>query len=191
MAVDSSSLPDVPDIKQLLSDAMASATESEANLRSFAAQGDDEDVQTTFALLAEQTALRIPLLRERFAVLFGDSEAPSGAAPLHFALPHLGRMTATGTVTIPEERILQNLLAAYTAETGEMAISEALAAGALAAGDPETEALARKLEDEEREAADKIWHFLSTRSKIAFNMLTVSEVDPSVETKVADDRVTS
>jgi hypothetical protein len=49
--------------------------------------------------------------------------------------------------------------------------------------------LAREIQDEERGTAEKLWSFIPSRAKIAFNLLTAGEMDPSVDTKMADDRV--
>jgi ferritin-like metal-binding protein YciE len=66
---------------------------------------------------------------------------------------------------------------------------EALAAAAEAAGDNATEALAREIQAEEKQTANKIWRFIASRAKIAFNLLTVAETDPSVNTKTQDNRL--
>jgi rubrerythrin len=90
---------------------------------------------------------------------------------------------------IPEERLVQNLLTAFTAAKSECAMYEVLANVARTDGDSATEALAREIQAEEQRAAEKFFHFLPTRSKIAFNMLTANEIDPSVETKAPDNRL--
>ena len=89
----------------------------------------------------------------------------------------------------PEERTTQNLIMAFTVENSECAMYEALAAAAEAAGDDATEALAREIQAEEKQTADKVWHFIASRSKNAFNLLTATETDPSVNTKAADNRL--
>ncbi len=85
-----------------------------------------------------------------------------------------------------EGKLVQNLITALCVETGEMAMYEALASVAAAAGDGTTELLAREIQAEEQRTAEKLFHFLPTRSKIAFNVLTAGEVDPSVETKTSE-----
>jgi len=88
-----------------------------------------------------------------------------------------------------DERTVQNLLMAFAIESSECAMYESLTVVASAAGDDATETLAREIQAEEKDTADKIWHFLPSRSKIAFNMLTVNEVDPAVETRTDADRI--
>ena len=90
---------------------------------------------------------------------------------------------------VPEEQILQSLLAAYVGEAGGVAMYESLAAAARSVADAETENMSRQIQTEKRRAAERVWHLLPSRSKIAFNMLTISEIDPAVETKMADDRL--
>jgi ferritin-like metal-binding protein YciE len=78
---------------------------------------------------------------------------------------------------------------AFAAENSEYAMYEALAAAAEAAGDSVTETLAREIQATEKQAAEKIWRFVPSRAKIAFNLLTASETDPSVNTRAADNRL--
>jgi hypothetical protein len=59
----------------------------------------------------------------------------------------------------------------------------------LAAGDPETERLAREIQSEERQAAELIFRFIPSRSKIAFNLVTPHEIDPAIDTKAPGDRI--
>ncbi|HEX4166713.1 MAG TPA: DUF892 family protein [Bryobacteraceae bacterium] len=185
----STSGPGAQVLRKYLADAYTSETKCESELRRFAATGNDEDVQSTFASHADETKAHAVQLREHYAKLYTDTELNSGPVSLFdLAFPPLANAANSGPA-VPEEITLQNLLMAYTVETGEIAMYETLAALATAAGDAETELLARKLQSDERRAADKIWHFISTRAKLAFNMLTVSEVDPAVDTKMADDRI--
>lgn len=89
----------------------------------------------------------------------------------------------------PEERIVQNLITAFSVEQSECAMYEALIHVARMAGDRETETLALKIQAEENRAAESLWHLLPSRSKIAYNILTMGEVDPSVETKTQEDQI--
>jgi ferritin-like metal-binding protein YciE len=167
-------------IRQYLVDAIAAEKAFEVQLRSFAAEGDDEDVQLAFGEHAEETRLQHERLSAHLRS-FGSAEpkAESSLAALSELPPKLAQAGST-----VEERLVQHLISAFCIETGECAMYEALAAVAHAVGDVDTEALAREIQAEERQAAEKIWHFLPTRSKIAFNVLTADEIDPAVETKV-------
>ncbi len=66
---------------------------------------------------------------------------------------------------------------------------EAIAAVAEAAGDDATEALAREIQAEEKQTAEKLWRLITSRAKIAFNLLTVAETDPSVNTRAQENRL--
>ena len=67
-----------------------------------------------------------------------------------------------------EERTVQNLIMAYTVENAEVAMYEALATVAQAAGDFGTEQLARTIQQEERETAEKVWQHLPIAARVAF-----------------------
>ncbi len=166
-------------ISQYLIDALAAEKAFEERLRSFAQEGDDDEVQLTFAEHAEETRLQLDRLTNRLASLgAAKSSAKSGLASFLTLAPAIAQ-----SGHIVEERLVQNLITAFCVETGECAMYEALALAAHAAGDRETEALAREIQAEERRAADRIFHFLPSRSKIAFNVLTADEIDPAVETR--------
>jgi ferritin-like metal-binding protein YciE len=172
-------------IRRYLDDAIAAEKSFETQLRGFAQEGDDEEVQAAFRAHADQTRVQYERLTQRLETLGGS---PSTAKSL-FA--HLFALTpkAVQLGHSPAERLAQNLIVAFAAEKSECAMYEALASVAAAAGDESTEKLVREIQAEESEAADKIWRFIPTRSKIAFNLLTAGEIDPAIETKAPDDRV--
>lgn len=58
------------------------------------------------------------------------------------------------------ERVTQNLIMAFSVENSEVAMYEALALAAATGGDAETEQLARTIQKQEQETADKIWALL-------------------------------
>lgn len=163
---------------------IAAARRLETELRDFAGQGDDEDVQAAFTAQAEESQRQYQRLVLRLQQL--------GGAPLS---NESGPGTIEAAPQIPleehieEEGTVQHLVAAYAAETRERASYKVLASIAGAAGDQETAALAREIEAEKENAAKRIFGFIRTRSKIAYNMLTPNELDPAVETKAFDSRV--
>lgn len=172
-------------IWQYLEDSILAEKDFEERLRELSKSGDDNEVQSVLAGHADETRLQRQRLAIRSAqisdrVLSGSS----GFASILSFIPQIPH-----AIEIVEEQTLRSLLVAYTVEAGQLAMYETLATLARAAGDLDTEELARQIQTEERDAAAKIWHFLPSRSKIAFNMLTVAEIDPSVETKMADDRI--
>jgi ferritin-like metal-binding protein YciE len=174
-------------IRLYLQDALAAESSFESQLRSFANDGDDEEVQSFFALHADQTRFQYDRLFARLQELNGT---PSGLKT--FLADALGFAPKTAqAVHSPEERIVQNLIAAFSIEHAECAIYESLATVARTANDAATESLARQIQAEEREASTKVWRFIPSRAKIAFNTLTAGEIDPSVETRAPANRVLS
>jgi ferritin-like metal-binding protein YciE len=174
-------------IQTYLADAIAAESSFEAQLRDFADDGDDDEVKAVFAEHAAETRIHRQRLTERLNELGSSASAGKNLLAQLFSLgPRTARIGH-----IQEERTVQNIIIAFTVETSEQAMYHALISVAEAAGDLRTAALAREIQAEETRTAEKLWHFLPTRSKIAYNMLTVQEVDPAVETKVADDRIIS
>lgn len=172
-------------ICRYLKDAIAAEDGFESQLRDFAEEGDDEEVQSVFATHARQTASQIERLSTRLRAL---GEQPSRGKSVVANLLGLAPKAAQ-LVRPAEERLTQNLIQAFSIEMSECAMYEALLTVAKLAGDTETATLASAIAAEERETAEKLWHFLPSRSKIAFNILTIGEVDLSVETRAPDDRI--
>lgn len=170
-------------IRNYLEDAVASERASEAQLRGFASEGDDEDVQAAFDRHADETRSQQERLVERLQQMGGSVPAAvhTSAEEMASQILQEGR--------IEEERTVRRLIVAFGAETNECAFYEAFATVAETAGDVATGTLARQIQAEEQRAAKKFFSFLSSRSKIAFNMLTPNELDPAVETKAFDNPV--
>jgi len=172
-------------VRRYLQDAIAAETGFESQLRSFAHEGDDFEVQALFFGHAAETSRQVERLTARLQELGGSpAGAKSPLAHLFSSAPKIAQATHK-----PEERIVQNLIMAFCVENGERAMYEALATTARIAGDGATERLALEIAAEETTTAEKIWHFLPSRSKIAFNVLTAGEIDPSVDTRTVDDRI--
>ncbi|MGA8026785.1 MAG: DUF892 family protein [Bryobacteraceae bacterium] len=172
-------------IRRYLEDAIAAEKSFETQLREFAAEGDDDEVQSAFAFHADQTRRQYERLAARLEQIGGALSNGKNSIAQLFA--RASQVVQSGRV--PEERTAHNLISAFSIENGECAMYEALACLANAVGDAETEMLAREIQTEERNTAEKLARFIPSRSKIAFNMLTVSEVDPAVETRAPDDRI--
>lgn len=172
-------------VRRYLEDAIAAEKTLAAELRQFAGEGDDEDVQAAFRAYADEVQRHSVLLEQRLGEL-GGSASEGGRAFAHAVSDAAGRPV---TAHIQEERTVQNLLLAFGTASGKTALYEALALVSTKAGDEATAALAHALEEEEQHAAARMSHFLRSRSKIAFNMLTPNELDPAVETKAFDNPV--
>lgn len=172
-------------IQRYLQDAIAAESSFESQLLAFAKEGDDEEVQGAFRSHAQETRVQAARLTKRLDELGGSPSTAKGLlAHVLGVSPKAAQLTHT-----PDERLAQNLVMAYTVEMSECAMYEALACVAKVCGDAATERLAREIQEEERRTAEKVWSFIPSRSKIAFNLLTAWEMDPAVETRMADDRV--
>lgn len=172
-------------IKRYIEDAIAAERSFEERLRGFAGEGDDAEVQAAFLTHAEETSVQQERLEARLEALGG------GTSAVKSFLDQLFTFTSKSTQAghSQDERLVQNLILAFAMEKSECAMYEALATVAAAAGDAATEELARDIQAQESETADKLWRFIPSRSKIAFNVLTAGEIDPAIETKAPDDRL--
>jgi ferritin-like metal-binding protein YciE len=139
-------------------------------------------VRGLFLAHADETRVQRDRLTERLKELGGSVSALKAAAAGMFSIaPRTAQLAHA-----PEERTAQNLMAAYTVEAAECAMYEALIVCSRAAGDHKTTELASAIQREAHQTAEKFWGCLPSRSLIAYNMLTITEIDPSVETKVGE-----
>jgi len=172
-------------IKRYLDDAIAAEKSFESQLRSFAGEGDDEEVRGLFERHADETRRQHERLAARLEALGGrPSTVKSALAHIFSFAPRLAQAGHQ-----MDERVAQNLVVAFAVENSECAMYEALISVAKYAGDNVTELLAREIQAEEKSTADKLWHLIPSRAKIAYNMLTASETDPAVETRADENRI--
>jgi len=151
-------------IRAYLEDAIAAEKNFETQLRTFSKEGDDPVAQAMFSTHADETRLQYEKLEVRLEVIGGRSSA------IKTMLAHMiGMMPKAAQIGHEkEERTVQNLMMAYTVEHAEVAMYEALATVAQAAGDFGTEQLARAIQQEERETAEKVWLHLPVAAREAF-----------------------
>lgn len=157
---------EMPDdvIKAYLQDAIAAERNFETQLRQFAREGENEFVRRLFMQHADETQLQHERLSARLQEIGGKPST------LKSVLAHmLGMAPKAGQMFHDEsERVVQNLMMAYAVENSEIAMYEALATVAAAAGDSETEALARSIQIQERQTADKVWSQISQTARASF-----------------------
>lgn len=166
-------------IRRYLEDAIAAEKSFETQLQSFANEGDDEEVKAAFRDHAIVTRHQYERLTARLEQMGGSASVAKSILAHVFGYTPLAAEIGHSK----DERTTQNLMTAYTVENSERAMYEALATIARAAGDNVTETLAREIQAEEVKTAEKVKAFIPSRAKIAFNMLTLGEIDPAVETK--------
>lgn len=172
-------------LRRYLQDSVAAAKGFETELQSFGRDDDDAEAQTLFLRHSELTRHQQETLTTRLRELGGEPSAAKGfLAHLFTMSPRTVQLTHKA-----EERIAQNLMMAFTIGKSGQAMCEALAIVARIAGDRETERLAREIGTAVEQVSEETFRLVPSRSKIAFNVLTAGEVDPSVETKSPDDRL--
>jgi ferritin-like metal-binding protein YciE len=155
-------------IIRYLQDAIAAEKNFETQLRLFAKTGDQPEVRRAFEQHAEESRRHHERLTGRLSALGGSpSMAKSflahlfGLAPVSAEIGH-----------DPSERVVQNLVMAYAVENAEIGMYESLAIVAAAAGDVETERLAREIQAEERATAEKVWNALPQCARDSFFKLS-------------------
>lgn len=165
-------------VRSYLENAQAAENNCENQLRAFARHGDDDEVQGIFASHADQARVR----SERLKLRTGESGGkPSG---IFHSAPKLAQ-----SAHVAEEQTLQDLVAAYSIHRGICALYEALSAVTQVSRDEATRNLAVQFQAEQAQAAQNVWRFLCSRSKIAYNVLTAGERDPAIETRATENRV--
>lgn len=155
-------------VKRYLEDAIAAEKSFETQLQEFAREGENESAKYAFHQHAIETKNQYERLTARLESLGGS---PSSAKSL---LAHIfglsPKMASLGHEK--EERTTQNLIMAFAVENTEVAMYEALAMVAEAAGDSETESLACSIQQEEKATAEKVWALLPGAATDAYRQLT-------------------
>lgn len=141
--------------------------------------GDDDEVRTALADSAEQSRVHADAVA---AHLNGDVEQTKEGASRLFA--SMSRLAQLGH--IQEERVVQNLIAGYSILMSSRAMYYALQASAKAASDAVIAQLASDCMSAKQNLAERLFHLISTRAIIAYNMLTVNEIDLSIDTKYGE-----
>lgn len=155
-------------ITKYLEDAIAAEKSFETQLNEFADQADAPTVEVLFKQHAVETRSQYERLTKRLADLGGsNSTVKSLLAHIFGMSPKTAQLGHE-----KEERTTQNLMMAFAVENSELALYEALACTAETAGDSATGLLAREIQKEEKETADKIWHLLPGVATDAFLKVT-------------------
>lgn len=155
-------------ICRYLVDAVAAEETFENQLRAFAKDAEHPAVAQIFSQHADETASQKQRLTLRLEALGGKPSGLKGFLGSIFGLaPKAAQMGHDKA-----ERDTQDLMAAYAVEHSEIAMYEAMAVAASACGDVETERLARAIQAEERQAAEKVWAQLATVARESFLKVT-------------------
>jgi ferritin-like metal-binding protein YciE len=155
-------------LRRYLQDAIAAERNFETQLNNMSGEGSNVAARTLFAKHAEETQSQYQRLEARLNALGGS---PSGfktiMAHLFSMLPKSAQMGHDDS-----EIATQNLIIGYATENAEIAMYEALASIAAAAGDLQTEQLAREIQEEERHAAKMIWDFIANCAQESYGRIS-------------------
>ncbi len=155
-------------IKCYLNDAIALEKNSEVQLRRFAKEATRSDIRDLFAAHADETRTRCERVTSRLAALGGSASMVKDVVARLFTF----KTSPAEWGHTDCEKDLRDLVGAFTVQQSEIAVYEALAAVSAAAGDTETERLAREIQNEAQQAADMIWNILGTSARLAFFKIT-------------------
>jgi ferritin-like metal-binding protein YciE len=151
-------------LRAYLEDIIASEKTFETQLTGFSKEGDDRVVQQAFAQHAEETRAQYEQLTQRLQMGYGGSPSITKSAMAHLfgVAPKLAQIGHDAA-----DRVTQNLMMAYAVENAEVAIYEVFATVCARGGDAETERLARSIQQQERETAQKVWNLLAPAARRA------------------------
>lgn len=155
-------------IRRYLQDAIAAEKSFETQLRTFAKETDQAPVRMVFEQHADETRRQHELLTARLEALGGStSGVKTFFANLFGNAPKLAQIGHDEA-----EKGTQDLIAAFAVEHAEIAMYEAMAVAAATAGDTETERLARQIQQEEHQAAAKVWELIGPSARDSFLKIT-------------------
>lgn len=154
-------------IQEYVQDAIAAERSFERQLREFAKEATDPDIQRLFEQHAAETRQQYEALIQRLGKLgAAESSTKSGLAKIFNTSPRAAQFGHTNA-----ERIVQDLMMSYAVENAEVAMYESLAIAARQASDVETESLALRIQDQERATAEKIWKRIAPAARRAAESL--------------------
>jgi ferritin-like metal-binding protein YciE len=156
-------------LARYLEDAIAAEKSFETQLLGFSKEAEDPTVEAMFRQHAEETRQQYTMLTERLEELGGStSSVKSFLAHMFNSAPKLAQIGHD-----KYDRQTQNLMMAFAVENAEVAMYESMAQVASLAGDTRTETLARRIQEQEKQTADKVWAQVAPAARRA--MQAVSE----------------
>jgi ferritin-like metal-binding protein YciE len=151
-------------IIRYLEDAEAAERNFEDALATFGKTGEQNEVKRFFDFASNRAKTQHQRLEARLKELGGSpSTAKSILAHVLAFSPTIAQIGHE-----PAEKNTQHLVICIGAASAEMAMYESLASVAAAAGDAETERLARELQLEEKDDYEKSWALLKSSALAAF-----------------------
>jgi ferritin-like metal-binding protein YciE len=156
-------------LRAYLEDIIAAEKTFETQLTGFSKEGNDPAAHRAFAQHAEETRRQYERLTQRLESGFGGSPSITRSMVAHVfgVAPKVAQLGHDGS-----ERLTQNLMMGFAVENAEVAIYEVFATVAAMSGDKQTENLAREIQQQERETAQKVWNLLAPAAR-----RSIAEVD--------------
>jgi ferritin-like metal-binding protein YciE len=140
-------------ISVYIQDAIAAEKSFETQLTGFSKEADDPALQALYQQHAEETRGQYALLTDRLGEIGGSpSTFKSFLAHVFNFAPKIAQLGHEKS-----ERVTQNLMMAYAVENAEVAMYESMVTAAELAGDTRTAQIARQIQQQERETAEKVW----------------------------------
>ncbi|MDQ1452764.1 MAG: hypothetical protein QOJ51_5292 [Acidobacteriaceae bacterium] len=140
-------------LARYLEDAIAAEKSFETQLLGFSEESEGSTVQALFRQHAEETKQQYTQLTQRLEELGGStSTIKSFLAHMFNLAPKIAQIGHDKF-----ERQTQDLMMAYAVENAEVAMYESLAQAARLAGDGRTHELARQIQQQEKQTAEKVW----------------------------------
>jgi ferritin-like metal-binding protein YciE len=151
-------------IPRYLEDAIAAEKSFESQLNGFASEACGVEVKNAFAAHAVETKHQYEMLTERLNQLGGEPSAIKSAMAHFFNMaPRAAQIGYSD-----EERTTQDLIMAYSVENAEVAMYQAMIAVAESIGDNSTATLAKRIQNQERDTAEKVWRLIPGVATHAF-----------------------
>ena len=159
-------------IKTYLTDAIAAEKSFETQLNGFAKETEGSRAAVLFRQHAIETAEQYQLLTIQLADLDAAPSSPkSFLAHLFNAAPKVAQLGHNET-----ERLTQDLIMAYAVENAEVAMYESLAVASRSIGDAATEQLARTIQQQEKQTAERVWAEIAPAARQAIESIHLRKV---------------
>jgi ferritin-like metal-binding protein YciE len=143
-------------IPRYIEDAIAAEKSFETQLQGFAKEATYGDARIAFTTHAEETRQQYEMLTARLKALGGSpSTIKSALAHMFNFAPKAAQIGHDA-----EERSTQDLMMAFAVENAEVAMYQSMMIAAEAVHDQETVDLAKRIQQQEQQTADKVWRMI-------------------------------
>jgi len=164
-------------IQRYLEDAIAAEKNFETQLQGFAEEASLPEAKRLFEQHAVETRQQYEALTARLEALGGStSSIKSFFAHLFGLAPKTAQLGHDET-----ERTTQDLMMAFAVENAEVAMYEALRIAAEIANDEETAELAKRIQAQEQETANKVWSVIAPAATQGFEAARTKDASSANE----------